>query len=250
MDIKGSMGADDFIAKVKAQLNPELSPERMKERYDSGERTPDLINNYVYSFLEKRNEEAGFKILNDYFNSLTDTQRMLAENYFIFGRYTVELADPKALFLVNHYNDFDASVRQEATARAQRLYHGALVPYLSGYMFSEKKYDAKVYEDLKNAIIAHGFDKTYPYAPLFALIECYAKGDYSQYLDLLIAQREQMDEKDFDLLLLNLNRLFPLSSNEALKERLIKYVRSVLPELRPNTIVLMGRFLSTVEGNK
>lgn len=250
MDIKGSMGADDFIAKVKSQLNPELSPERMKERYESGERTPDLINNYVYSFLEKRNEEAGFKILNDYFNSLTDAQRMLAENYFIFGRYTFDLADPKAQFLVNHYNEFDASVRQEATARAQRLYHGALVPYLSGYMFSEKKYDAKAYEELKNAIIAHGFDKTYPYAPLFALVECYAKGDYSQYLDLLIAQREQMDEKDFDLLLLNLNRLFPLSSDDALKEKLIKYVRSVLPELRPNTIVLMGRFLGSVEVKK
>ena len=43
MDIKGSMGADDFIAKVKSQLNPDLSPERMKERYESGERTPDLI---------------------------------------------------------------------------------------------------------------------------------------------------------------------------------------------------------------
>ena len=85
MDIKGSMGADDFIAKVKSQLNPELSPERMKERYESGERTPDLINNYVNSILEKRNEEAGFKILNDYFNSLTDAQRMLAENYFIFN---------------------------------------------------------------------------------------------------------------------------------------------------------------------
>lgn len=247
MDIKGSMNADDFIAKVKAQLNPEMSPERMKERYESGDRTPELINNYVYSFLEKRDEKTGFQILNDYYGSLTDAQRMLPENFFIFGRYTVDFDDTKAKFLIDHCEEFDNAVRKQAVERAQLLYHNALVPYLSGYMFTEKKYDAKAYETLKNGIINKGFDKTYPYAPMFSLIECYAAGDYSKYLDEVEKLRKELDVKDFDVILLNLNRLLPLKSDKALTQRVDKYVRSVLAELRPNTIMLMGRLLGTLE---
>ena len=61
LDIKGSMTADNFISKIESELNPELSPEAMKKRYDAGERTPELVNAYAFHFMEEGKEEEGFR---------------------------------------------------------------------------------------------------------------------------------------------------------------------------------------------
>ena len=61
--ITGAFPADAFITKVKNELNPELTPERMKQRYESGERTPELVNAYAMDFMEKRNTMKGIKSL-------------------------------------------------------------------------------------------------------------------------------------------------------------------------------------------
>ena len=55
LDIKGSMSADVFLSKIEAELNPQLTPEKMKERYDGGERTPELVNAYAFHFMDSRN---------------------------------------------------------------------------------------------------------------------------------------------------------------------------------------------------
>ena len=51
------MTADNFISKIESELNPELSPEAMKKRYDAGERTPELVNAYAFHFMEEGKEE-------------------------------------------------------------------------------------------------------------------------------------------------------------------------------------------------
>ena len=56
--ITGAFPADAFITKVKNELNPELTPERMKQRYESGERTPELVNAYAMDFMEKKKYDA------------------------------------------------------------------------------------------------------------------------------------------------------------------------------------------------
>lgn len=246
-DIKGSMSGEDLISKLNSQLNPEMSVNKMKERYEAGERTPDLINNYVYSYLENKDEQTGFKILNDYFDSLTDKERKSAENYFIFGRYTLDLTDPKAQFLVKNCKKFDASIRDKAIARAEMLYRNAFTPYLSGFMFTENKFEQETYNELKKELKDTGFDKTYPYKPLFELIECYAQKDYTRYMDLLEANRSEMDPRDFELILLNLGRLLPVDKDKEMALRASKYIRSALPDLRPNTIMILGRILISLE---
>lgn len=52
--ITGAFPADAFVAKVKNELNPEMAPERMKQRYESGERTPELVDAYAMSFMEQK----------------------------------------------------------------------------------------------------------------------------------------------------------------------------------------------------
>lgn len=245
MDIKGAMSADDFIAKVKNELNPEMSPERMKQRYESGERTPELVNAYAMSFMEKQQEKEGFKIIDEYFNSLTDQQKLAAENFFLFGRYTVNLEDAKADFLINHLDQFDASVREAATAHAQKLFRAGVIAYLSGFKFAEKQYNEADYQKLKNSITQLGLDKEYPYQPMFNLIECYAKGDLDAYFALLKSSKDELKKEDFELVLLNTTRLFP--QNSPLLTEMAKYIRTLLPELRASSVMMMGRLLMNIE---
>ena len=59
--ITGAFPADAFVAKVKNELNPEMTPERMKQRYESGERTPELVDAYAMSFMEQKKMDEGYK---------------------------------------------------------------------------------------------------------------------------------------------------------------------------------------------
>lgn len=245
VDLKGAYPAEAFITKIKNELNPEMSPERMKQRYESGERTPELINNYALSLMEAKKEKEGYEVVNSYFESLTDEQKLSADNSFLFTRYTVSLNDPKADFYLNNLNKVDASLRQKATDHANQLFHASIVSYMSGYMFKEGQYNEADYLKLKNRIIGLGLDKSYPYQPIFDLIECYAKGDMTAYFTMLKTKKNELKGEDFELVLLNTTRLFPQDS--PLLPEVAKYIRSLLPELRASSIMMMGRMLMSLE---
>ena len=245
LDIKGAYPADDFVAKIKNELNPELSPERMKQRYDSGERTPELVNAYAMSLMEAKKEQEGFQVVNDYFNSLAESERLSADNAFLFTRYTVSLNDPKADFYLNHLNDLEEPLKQTATAHANRLLRAELLSYVSGYRFENKQYNEADYQALKTRITSIGLDKEYPYAPLFDLVECYAKGDERAYFDLLKAKKSELAEQDFELILINTSRLF--AADSPLLPEVTQYIRSMLPQLKGSSIMMMGRLLMNLE---
>lgn len=248
LDIKGSMSAEVFLSKIEAGLNPRLSPEKMKERYDGGERTPELVNAYAFHFMQQGREDEGYRIVNDYFRSLTDARKMAPENYFLFSRYTLDLDDVKAGFLSRHCREFAPSVREQAQAHVQKLYRSALIQYLSGYMFEEGRFDEAAYTGLKQEICSLGLDKSYPYAPVFALVECYARGDKAAYVELLGKERQNMAPGDFELVLLNTTRLLPVATTDkALLADMAGLIRSQLADMKPSIITVMGRLLNELE---
>lgn len=245
MHIEGALSAEAFVTKVKNELNPDMTPERMKQRYEGGERTPELINAYALSLMEQKKEQEGLKVINDYFNSLSDEQRLSADNFFLFSRYTFSLNDPKGEFLVNNFGRAEASIRKDAATLVDRLFRREIITYLSGHKFATKEYNEADYLKLKNQIVKLGLDKSYPYQPLFSLIECYAKGDMEAYFTMVKSEKEAMNEEDFELVLLNTSRLYP--QNSPILPEVAKYIRSLLPELRGSSIMMMGRLLMNIE---
>ena len=119
-ELKGAMDGDAFIAKLKAGLDPEQTPERMAERYQAGERTPELVNNYALHMMEQRKEKEGFEIVNNYFESLSEAERLKEVNAFLFTRYTLNIDDAKARFMVAHRDEFDAAVKEEIAERVSK----------------------------------------------------------------------------------------------------------------------------------
>ena len=246
LEIKGAMDADAFIAKVEAGLDPEQSPERMAQRYNSGERTPELVDRYAYYNMEQGKENEGFQIINDYFNSLTDTQRVEAANAFIYTRYTMTWDDPKAQFMVAHRNEFDASVQKAILDRMSRLYHAAVISYFSGYMFRENKFKMDEYEELKRNIQCLDQEKAKPYAPMFRMIESRLKDDDATFWSVCKSEYDNLAQTDRDLLIMNLTRLIATNDVAILKD-ISQFVRSRLKEMSPNTIMMTGRVLDSIE---
>lgn len=99
--------------------------------------------------MEKKNISKGYEIINGYFDSLTDEQKLSAANFFIYSRYTFRIDDPKFQFLVKNIKKVDAAKSEEAMDYVQKLYHSALSTYLSGYIFEEKKFNEADYQQIK-----------------------------------------------------------------------------------------------------
>ena len=246
MTASGSMPPDDFIAKIESGLNPDHSPERMKQLYAEGKRTPDLINSYALYLMEQRKEAEGFKVIDDYFNSLSDKQRLSADNAFLFTRYTLDLNNDRARFMVANRDKFDKKAQGPVNERIQLLYHNALTSYFSGYLLRENKYNEADYKKLKDEICQLRLDKNYEYAPMFRLIESRVADDDNTFLNNCDREYDNLNPRDRTLLILNLTRLIE-PKDQAMKQKLSTFIRTRLATMEPNTISLAGRLLDSIE---
>lgn len=246
MTAKGAMDADDFIAKIASGIDPERSPERIRQLYEEGKRTPEVVNAYALQLMEQQKETEGFKVVDDYFASLTDKERLSAANSFLFTRYTVKIDDAKGKFMVSHIAEFDPAVRPAVEKRMQQLFHSAVSSYFSGYMLREGKYDEATYQQLKQQIQSLRLDAQYGYAPMFELVESRVKDSDAVFLDNCERVYDTLDSKDRTLLLLNLTRLID-TKDKAMHKRMSTFIRSRLSTMDANTISLAGRILGTIE---
>lgn len=245
-ELKGAMDGQTFIQKLDGKLNPEMTPERIAERYKGGERTPELVNTYALSLMEKNKENEGFKVINDYFNSLSDAERMNPANAFLFTRYTVALNDPKVDFMVAHRNEFDESVKDAIMERIGRLYHSEFTTYFSGHKWSQKLFNEEEYEALKKMLYELDLVEKNQYEPMFRLVEARVKVDDKAFLKLCKAEYKKLNESGKGLLIMNITRLIPSKDPEILKS-MSEFVRGQLPTSNPNVIMLSGRLLQSIE---
>lgn len=247
-DLKGSMDGRSFIGKLEAKLNPDLTPARVAERYQNGERTPELVNAYALGLMEKRQEDEGFKVVNEYFNSLSDAERLDPKNAFLFTRYTVKLDDPKVAFMVNHRNEFSGSTKEAILHRIDRLYNSELTTYFSGYKWAEKVYKEEEYQALKKKLYELELVEKNNYAPMFRMIETRLVCDDMAFLELCKEEYDNLSDSAKNLLMMNVTRLFPSNDPKVLRG-ISEFIRARLATASPVVITLSGRLLESIEAS-
>ena len=245
-ELRGAMNAGKFVAKMEEALNPEYAPDRLAARYASGDRAPDLVNRYALYLMEQKKETEGFKVVNDYYASLTDAQRLEAQNSFLFTRYSQDLRDEKVIFMVEHRNDFDGSVRKLILDKIEHLYNLELGRYFSGYMFREGVYKEEDYQALKRKVQELGLVEKNRYEPMFRLIEGRVKEDDAAFLKLCRENFEALSSTTRNLLIMNMTRLVQSDDPEVLQQ-MSKFVRTYLNVLPPAVVSFAGRMLDDIE---
>ena len=243
----GYMESEQFIDKVNAALDPEMKPERSAARYQSGERTPKLVNTYAMQVLqESKDEKAGLKIIDDYFNSLTDEQRVAPENAFIFLTYTVNLDDPRSIYLDKNIDRFPAETKAKAMERLQRLYSSKFSTYFSGYMFREGKYNADEFAAFKKRVAELGAVEAADLESMCEFIEKRPTCNDTEYLAYCAENLNKLSKHGKEMLIMNTTRLIEPSTPE-LKAGISKFIRSNLADLPAYAIQMAGYTLNQVE---
>ncbi len=241
----GYMDGTRFIDRVNAALDPEQQPERIKARYEKGERTPKLVHAYAMQLMEQRNEKEGFQVIDDYFNSLSDADRLKPENAFIFTVFTIDMNNDRARFMEAHQTEFPAEVRKDVDRKLQRLYSEVLSSYFSGFMFREGKYDAAEFNKLKATLAKLGLERE-ENKVIYEFIEKRPGSTDMEYLDYIIANYDRLHADRQTSLVFNLARLVAPDTPEA-KAGISKFIRSKLSTLTPVAIQFAGRTLQSVE---
>ena len=221
VELKGSMNADKFIARMEDALTPGCAPDQLAARYAAGERTPDLVNRYALYLMEPQNS-------------------------FLFTRYTLDLSDEKSGFMVDHRDEFDVSVRELIHEKVEKLYHSELGRYFSGYIFREGAYKEENYQALKRKIQELGLVEKNKYEPMFRLIEGRVKEGDAAFLKLCRENMGALSDVGRNLLIMNITRLVQTEDQEILQQ-MAEFVRANLSILPPAIISFAGRMLDGIE---
>lgn len=242
----GAMDGDKFVDKLQSQLDPNQSPERVRERYLAGERTPKLVNSYAMQFMEKRMEKEGFEVIDSYWDSLSDADRLKQENAFLFTTYTINAEGPRFEFMKSRLNDFDEADRCAVKNQLSRILGGEFSKYFAGYYWKEGRWDPTTFKALKADIDSLGLNEDKHYDLMGEFVEKRPVVDDATYLAFCEDNYEKLGTQEKNLLIFNLTRLFD-TENKEMREGISKFIRARLATMPAVTIQYAARTLDSVE---
>ena len=244
---EGGATPEKFVAAISRAIDPERAPERLVARYEAGERTPRLIEDYADMKLEEGNHsdealQEVSKIIGDYFEGLPDAERLSRQNLFVYTQYAENPADPAVQYMVAHRNEFPAELQDTIKACITRIYKQEMFNYLCALV----PYEKASYEAAKQVVNALGMNDTHYYDPLFRLVECHAKGDMDAFLDLCEEEYPRLDADQRFYLMAGFARLVGTGSSD-IRRRAAKMVRSKLENMEIRLLFFIPSVLSELE---
>lgn len=112
--LTGAQPINLFIENVNKTIDNSRSNDQIIKRYESNERSPELVNDYVLLLMKKGDENKGFQIIEQYYNGLSATEKMNPANWFIFNRYTIDRHHPRVKDLFKNQDLYRQSLSNEA----------------------------------------------------------------------------------------------------------------------------------------
>lgn len=238
----GNSDGNKFISEIEMGVNPEMTPARLAERYASGERTPQLIDAYATLKMKEARQgrrmnqqkvDEAHRIILDYFNGLTDEQKLSAPNAFLYSyTYTQSVTDPKAVFMIANRDKFVKEIAGDVEGYVTSLFQIELQNFMNG----SKPYDEAVFLQLKKQVVDCGMNDGGKWDVPFRLIETHATGDLNAYLAACESDFGKMSQDLKASLFPNFHQVVQTGDQEILK-RAIRFMRSQLPDLDSSTIL-------------
>ena len=226
------------------------APEKMKERYEGGERSADLIKKYAGFLIEDAyNSRSGRdqkiaearKIVTDYYAGLSDADRLKADNMFVYREYTQSTEDEAAKFMMANIKKFPAEVKEDIKKIVGDLFQRDVYSVLSGSMKATKESMDVFKKNLKQL----GFNKNGSYDSSVKLMEAYA-GDGDQYLQLCRELYADLGETGKAGLFEGLSTKFG-NSDETTKKKASRFIREQLLDMDTNLLYTALMNIMTLE---
>ncbi len=238
-----------FIAELDLTVNPEKSLARLRERYEQGERTAELVETYAALKIMQMREtrdmskiEEAYKIVRDYFSGLDKKERLKAENLFVYMNYIQSPVDEIARFMVNNQKNFDPLIKEQISTRVTRMYEDYLNAYFSGMV----PFDKEGYACIKEEMVEAGMNKEGQYDSVFRFVDCYARGDLDAWLDLCEREYKNLPEDKKSELIAGMANLINTEDQDILK-RASLFVRTQMVDMEVNELFGVVRGLMSLD---
>ena len=250
--VGGSGSGSGFIGRIDRLIAPDKTPERMKQRYESGERTADLISAYAGLKMEEvyknrqpdmTKKDEAFKMVQDYFDGLKDQERRAEENLFIYTTYTESPADAIARYMITNRDKFAPAVQDKIMNRIGELYKMEVLNYLTARVpFDQQKYNV-----VKKGVMDLGLNKDEYYTTAFRFIESYGAGDMDAFMTLCEKEYDQLNDDYKSSLMYSFADVFA-SADETVKKRAAKFIRRSFLDMDATMIMFVAHQLMQLEG--
>ena len=250
--VGGAMDGNAFIGSIDRLIDPNKTPERMRQRYESGERTADLISAYAGMKMEEvyknrqpdmTKKDEAFKMVQDYFDGLKDQERRAEENLFIYTTYTESPADAIARYMITNRDKFAPAVQDKIMNRIGELYKMEVLNYLTARVpFDQQKYNV-----VKKGVMDLGLNKDEYYTTAFRFIESYGAGDMDAFMTLCEKEYDQLNDDYKSSLMYSFADVFA-SANETVKKRAAKFIRHSFLDMDATMIMFVAQQLMQLEG--
>lgn len=225
----GARPADEFVDKIRKGIDPKWSPEGLTRRYEKGERTPELVNEYALLQMETGNGEIGRKVVQEYFDKLSDKKRVKPENFFLYVRYTLNYKDPKADYMFANKDRFIKANGQEVIEPL--LYNWLrqeMIPFVMAKGVPDTGENLKALQDLETKIQKAALANPGCMSELDEIARVRWEGDLKAYLDICREKFASLESKDRFSILLSLGAL--QEENDAIKTLAAGLLRDHLDE--------------------
>lgn len=250
--VGGSGSGSGFIGSIDRLIDPDKTPERMKQRYESGERTADLISAYAGLKMEEvyknrqpdmTKKDEAFKMVQDYFDGLKDKERLAEENVFIYTTYTESPADAIVRYMIANRDKFAPAIKNDISDRIKELYKIDVLNYLTARIpFNQQQYDI-----VKKGVMDLGLNRDDYYTTAFRFIESYSKGDMDAFMTLCEKEYDQLNDDYKSSLMYSFADVFA-NADEAVKKRAAKFIRHSFLDMDATMIVFVAQQLMQLEG--
>lgn len=192
----------EFIASVEMCNNPDLQPQRVRERYESGERSTPLVMAYATMLREEAtNAESMQKalgVLDDYFVSLPDNEKLDKGNIALLTTYTSNLSSPRVQFAISRYDDYAPEYRAQLDTIIHEAYREGITRYFISNSIKGNAGNLNDYNKTKQESIARGYGDEF--SAMFDFIEKrneYGNADYLAFCDKNFDRLNETEQVQF-----------------------------------------------------
>ena len=247
----GMKDAGAFVAELERILDPDATPEKLKARYESGERSADLIKKYAAVLkdeasndrrnYQKRIDEVS-QMVQEYYAGLTDAQKLNPENMFVYTGYTPNTRSASAKFMTNNLNKFSKEQQNELMDVIKKLYRADEYALLSGKGTTDPGAVASFMNDVNRL----GLNKDGKYNDSKKLMEAYNLSD-DQYIQVCKDMFTKVGQTQQAGIMAGIVSKFK-NADEATKKKASRVIRDNLPDMDIQMLYTAVMELGELEG--
>lgn len=248
----GGNTAEAFQADLDAAINPDLSPEKIKARYDAGERTPFVVGAYTAQLAREirddrhhaqPKQELRDKVVSEYWASLSDKQRLSPDNFFLYQNCVGGTSDVKTQFLYAHRDE----LRKQQRADVDTLFKEQYNQQFSLMLYGEAALGSAETAAFIEQYDALGLNACGKMSPFFDLLTKQAAKDYAGYSEAVKRAYAAGPEMYASTMLFGTPKALA-DAPQNVKDAMAKYIRSLLPDMPYNNISFIGITIGELEG--